>query len=180
MPLKSCKNTSKVSQSSRALSLDKKIFRLSLLWMLFGFGLLALGVRFAMESFSASKAFLSNTSLEAAKLIWLPFVTKIMPSELAVPTSLLVWMGIGFLITRFFWMNRAKSLVLLMMHQKPFRRFLLGLVFTPIAMLLAVVFITPWADCAYALGVCLGLSLFNGGFVFLKFSQALKAHLPTA
>ncbi len=158
---------------------SKKIFHLSLLWMALGFGLLALGVHFAMESFSISKALLAgNSTIGEAKLVWLPFLAKLITPELAILALLLIWMALGFLITRFIWMPCAKALVFLLMHERPHTRLFIALLIAPIAIGLFIA-LMPWVDCAYALGVSLGLSFFNGGFVFLKFSQALKTHLPS-
>lgn len=158
---------------------SKKILRLSLFWMALGFSLLVLGVHFAMESFSLSKALLAQASIIGeTKLIWLLFLAKLISPELAILGSLLVWMALGFLITRLFWMQCAKALVLLLMHKKPHRLFFLALLIAPIAIGVLTVLV-PWVDCTYALGVSLGLSFFNGGFIFLKFSQALKMHLRT-
>lgn len=156
-------------QDSQITRPSKKLVHLSLQWLFFGMGFLALGVLYVMKCYEAAAA---NT-LE--HLLWLALAMKHLPLELILLGSVIPIMLLGFFLAKWVGMPVAKRLTLMLMHRRLCKKTYALLLLSPLASL--GLFLLPFVDLGYVLGLTLGITYVNCGFIFMKFSAALKAYV---
>jgi len=108
-------------------------------------------------------------------LLWLNQVVKLLPLELILIGSVIPIMLIGFFFARRVGMPLAKHLTLMLIHRRLCKKTYTLLLWSPLGVL-GLIYVLPFVDLRYVLGLIFGIAYFNCGFIFTKFSAALKAY----